>query len=178
MQYNKTNLAGCYVVEPRVFEDPRGFFLESYNHRVMQEAHPEMQEYRWVQDNHSQSARGTLRGMHMQAGAAGQTKLLRCVRGVIFDVAIDMNPSSSTYKQWFGIELSEYNRRMLLVPSWCAHGFLVLSEAADVLYKTDNYYSKEHEAGVRWDDPSVGIEWPGEVLNVNTRDSGWPLLPR
>jgi len=158
MHAEKTKLSGVLLLKPRVFRDARGFFLESWNKRVFDEVIGRVVPF--VQDNHSRSARGVLRGLHYQAEPMAQEKLITVMRGQIFDVAVDMRPDSSTYGQWVGAVLTDESREMLWIPAGFAHGFLVLSEFADVVYKTTNYYSPEHERCICWDDPSLAIDWP------------------
>ncbi|MGE3347345.1 MAG: dTDP-4-dehydrorhamnose 3,5-epimerase [Ramlibacter sp.] len=154
-----TRLPEVLIIEPRVFGDDRGFFMESWNERVFEQATGI--PARFVQDNHSRSARGVLRGMHYQI-VNPQGKLVRVVSGKVFDVAVDMRQSSPRLGQWVGVELSAANNRQLWVPPGFAHGFLVQSETADFLYKTTEYYAPEHERALRWNDPYVGVEWPLE----------------
>ena len=157
MQTIPTALAGVLILEPRVFGDARGFFMESFNRRVFEQltgAHAD-----FVQDNHSRSAKGVLRGLHYQIRQP-QGKLVRVVRGAVFDVAVDLRRSSPTFGRWVGAELTEDNHRQLWVPPGLAHGFVVLSDSADFLYKTTDYYAPEHERCIAWDDPAVGIAWP------------------
>lgn len=145
------------VLEPRVFGDARGFFLESYNQRVFREAAGI--DANFVQDNHSRSARNVLRGLHYQLKQP-QGKLVRVVAGEVFDVAVDLRRSSPRYGRWMGQRLSADNKRMLWIPPGFAHGFLALSEFAEVLYKTTDYYAPEHERCVLWNDPDIGVDWP------------------
>jgi dTDP-4-dehydrorhamnose 3,5-epimerase len=162
MQIESTHLPGVLVITPRVFQDPRGFFFESYNQGSFL-AHGI--DTVFVQDNHSRSVRGTLRGLHFQLPPAAQAKLVRVCRGLIWDVAVDIRAGSPTFGQWVGVELSADNFRQLYVPSGFAHGFCVLSDEAEVLYKSSYVYSPAHEQGIRWDDPEIGIVWPlGEPL--------------
>lgn len=155
-----TRLPGVLMIEPRVFGDARGFFLESWNQRVFDEALGE--PVRFVQDNHSRSARGVLRGLHYQL-ANPQGKLVRVVAGKVFDVAVDLRRDSPHLGQWTGVELSAENQRMLWVPPGFAHGFLVMSESADFLYKTTAYYAPADEKTLAWDDPAVAVAWPLEA---------------
>lgn len=157
MNVIQTALPGVLVLEPRVFGDARGFFFESHNDKRFKDAVGS--EIRFVQDNHSRSAKGVLRGMHYQIQQP-QGKLLRVVRGSIFDVAIDMRRSSPAFGKWVGVELTEENNRQMWVPPGFAHGFLVTSETADVLYKATDYYAPSHERCILWNDAEVGIEWP------------------
>src|SRR5690348_17104073 len=158
-----TAIPDVVIVEPRVFEDERGFFFESWNARALAAALGF--DVSFVQDNHSGSRRGVLRGMHYQI-VQPQGKLVRVVRGRVFDVAVDLRRSSTTFGRWVGVELGEDNHRQVFVPAGFAHGFLVLSDAADVLYKTTDYYAPQHERSLIWNDPDVGIDWPlaGEPL--------------
>jgi dTDP-4-dehydrorhamnose 3,5-epimerase len=161
------------LLEPDLHGDERGFFLESWRAETWAEAGIDNE---WVQDNHSRSRRGVLRGMHFAIGN-GQAKLVRCGRGAILDVLVDIRRGSPTWGEWEGVELSEDNHRQLYVPVGFAHGFLVTSEVADVLYKLDSYYDAQLERGIRWDDPEVGIEWPGGIdLILSERDQVAPLL--
>ena len=152
-----TALPEVLLLEPKVFGDDRGFFFESYNRRQFQEATG--LDVSFVQDNHSRSSRGVLRGLHYQLQHA-QGKLVRVVSGRVFDVAVDVRRSSPSFGQWVGIELSAENKRMLWIPRGFAHGFLVLSEFAEFLYKTTDYYSPVHERAIAWNDPEIGIDWP------------------
>jgi len=149
------------ILEPKVFGDARGFFFESFNQRVFNQATGMAVQF--VQDNHSRSARGVLRGLHYQIRQP-QGKLVRVVRGSVFDVTVDLRRSSPTFGRWVGVELSEDNHRQLWVPPGFAHGFLVTSESADFLYKTTDYYAPEHERCIAWDEPTIGIEWPIESM--------------
>lgn len=158
MKITPTALPEVLIVEPKVFGDARGFFTESWNEKVFNEAVGAAVGF--VQDNHSRSARGVLRGMHLQLGEHAQGKLVRCVAGAVFDVAVDMRRSSPNFGRWAGVELTAENHRQLWVPPGFAHGFLVLSETADFLYKTTAYYAPQAEGSLRWDDPAVGIQWP------------------
>jgi dTDP-4-dehydrorhamnose 3,5-epimerase len=163
MQIHETNLTEVKLLEPRVFADSRGFFLESYNQRTFAELGIHES---FVQDNHSRSERGVLRGLHYQL-IEPQGKLVRAVRGEIFDVAVDLRRSSSTFGQWTGHRLSEENKQMLWIPAGFGHGFLVLSTTAEVLYKATNFYAPQGERSILWSDPAIGIHWP---------DSGTPTL--
>jgi dTDP-4-dehydrorhamnose 3,5-epimerase len=158
MQITPTSLPGVLIIEPKVIGDARGFFFESYNRRRFAEATGEDVDF--VQDNQSRSARGVLRGLHYQLPPSAQAKLVRVGNGSIFDVAVDIRRGSPTFGRWTGVELSAANRKQLWIPAGFAHGFLTLSETADVLYKASGYYSPADEGSVAWDDPEVGIEWP------------------
>ena len=157
MKVIPTAIPDVLVLEPRVFGDARGFFLESFNQRAFAEATGLNPTF--VQDNHSRSARGVLRGLHFQVQQP-QGKLVRVVRGAVFDVAVDIRPESPTFGRWAGVELSEDNHRQLWIPPGLAHGFLVLSETADFLYKTTDYYAPTHERSIAWNDPTLAIDWP------------------
>ena len=171
-----TDLPGVLILEPKVFGDARGFFLESYNKRTFDEATGT--DLAFVQDNHSRSAKGVLRGMHLQTGGHAQGKLVRVASGRVFDVVGDVRRSSPTFGRWVGIELDAESQRQVWIPAGYAHGFLVLSERADFLYKTTTYYAPAHEISVRWDDPRMGIEWPdlGMPFSLAARDRDAKLL--
>jgi dTDP-4-dehydrorhamnose 3,5-epimerase len=158
MEVKTTALAGVLIVEPKVFADARGFFLESFNQRQFDAAIGAPVTF--VQDNHSRSARGVLRGLHMQVGAHAQGKLVRVTSGRIFDVAVDVRVGGPTYRRWFGLELDDVAHRQLWIPPGLAHGFLVMSKSADVQYKTTDYYTPAAEVGIRWNDPALAIAWP------------------
>lgn len=157
MNVTRTEIPDLLILEPRVFGDARGFFLESYNRNVFREAAGRDPDF--VQDNHSRSGRGVLRGLHYQIRQP-QGKLVRVVRGAVFDVAVDLRRSSRTFGRWVGTELSEDNQRQFWIPPGFAHGFLVLSENADFLYKTTDYYAPEYERCIAWNDPALDIAWP------------------
>jgi dTDP-4-dehydrorhamnose 3,5-epimerase len=157
MNVIQTTIPDLLVLEPKVFGDERGFFLESFNAAAFQKATGE--NVAFVQDNHSRSARSVLRGLHYQIRQP-QGKLVRVVRGAVFDVTVDIRKSSRTFARWFGIELSETNHRQLWVPPGFAHGFVVISDSADFLYKATDYYAPAHERCIVWNDPEIGIEWP------------------
>ena len=158
MQATRLSIPDVVLIEPKVFGDARGFFFESFNQRAFNAAMGT--DHAFVQDNHSRSARGVLRGLHFQVAPRAQGKLVRVTRGAVFDVAADIRPASPTFGPWVGVELSEDNQRQLWVPPGLAHGFLVLSESADFLYKTTDYYSPEHERCIAWDDAQLAIAWP------------------
>ena len=161
------------LVEPRVFPDARGFFLETYKFSDFQ-AHGITETF--VQDNHSRSLRGVLRGLHFQNPPAAQGKLVRAVRGVIFDVAVDIRPSSSTFGQWVGEILSDENHRLLYIPPGFAHGFLVLSDVADVSYKVTAEYAPHLDSGIIWNDPTIAIQWPIQTPLLSPKDAALPRL--
>ncbi|MCV0437856.1 MAG: dTDP-4-dehydrorhamnose 3,5-epimerase [Hydrogenophaga sp.] len=158
MKATPTTIPDVLIIEPKVFGDERGFFFESFNQKAFNEATG--LDVNFVQDNHSRSAKGVLRGLHYQMPPHEQGKLVRVVRGSVFDVAVDIRKNSSTFGHWVGAELSEDNHRQFWVPAGFAHGFLVLSESADFLYKTTAYYAPQHERCIAWNDPDIGIEWP------------------
>jgi dTDP-4-dehydrorhamnose 3,5-epimerase len=169
----QTKLDGPVLIEPAVFGDARGFFLETYRRNHYVELGIDVD---FVQDNHSRSRQGVVRGIHFQL-PPGQAKLVRCARGAIFDVVVDLRRGSPTFGQWEGYELSDENHRQMYVPIGFGHGFCVLSEVADVIYKVSGYYDAEIERGIAYDDPDVGIEWPSEVeLIVSERDATAPRL--
>lgn len=172
MNFIKTELEGVLVIEPDVHRDSRGFFLESWQERKYREAGIPGP---FVQDNHSRSMRGTLRGLHAQR-TRPQGKLVRAVRGAIFDVAVDIRPGSRTFGRWVSATLSEDNFRQIFVPKGFAHGFCVLSETAEIEYKCTELYDRADEIGVRWDDPEIGIDWPlGDPL-LSPKDAALPSL--
>lgn len=170
MKVIQTALPEVLILEPKVFGDARGFFMESFNARTFREATGLDVEF--VQDNQSRSSAGVLRGVHYQ-NPNPQGKLVRVTQGAVFDVAVDLRRSSPNFGKWVGVELSGENHHQLWVPEGFGHGFLVLSETADFLYKTTDYYAPEHEHCVRWDDPSIGIEWPlaGLTPNISAKDA-------
>lgn len=176
MKVNPTSIEGVLILEPKPIGDARGFFYESFNQRVFDQAvgHP----VAFVQDNHSRSEKGVLRGLHFQRAPHEQGKLVRVVRGSVFDVAVDIRRGSPTYGRWVGVELSEDNHRQLWIPGGLAHGFLVTSSSADFLYKTTNYYSPSAEGSLRWDDPAIAIDWPLATAQpiLSAKDAAAPLL--
>jgi len=169
MKFLETPISGVIVIEPKVFGDPRGFFMETWQELKFREAGIDQ---RFVQDNHSRSTQWTLRGMHLQVEHT-QGKLVRVTSGAVFDAVVDLRRSSPTYRHWWGVELSAANHRMLWVPPGLAHGMLVTSESADFLYKCTGVYSPAHERTLAWDDPEVGIAWPlphGVMPNLSAKD--------
>ena len=170
-----TAIPDVFIIEPRVFGDARGFFFESYNQNAFRQATGV--DASFVQDNHSRSAQGVLRGLHYQIEQP-QGKLVRVVRGAVFDVAVDIRKTSATYGQWVGVELSDANQRQLWVPPGFAHGFLTLSDTADFLYKTTNYYAPVHERCIAWNDPTLAIDWPlqGQAPLISGKDQSGVLL--
>lgn len=174
MKITKTKLEGVVIIEPDVFGDNRGFFMESWSQKKMEEAGL---FYNFVQDNHSRSsAKGTLRGIHFQKGDKAQAKLVRCVRGAVLDVAVDLRHDSPTYKQWIAVELSEENFKQLLIPRGFGHGFVTLTDDVEFLYKADNYYAPEADGGIRWNDPKIGVEWGIENPILSEKDKKNPYL--
>lgn len=170
----ETKLKGVYIFEPRVFGDYRGYFFESWNERVLHELGIDIN---FVQDNQSFSAeQGTLRGIHFQTGEWAQAKLVRCVRGAVLDVAVDLREDSSTYLQWISVELSADNKRQLLIPRGFGHGFVTLTSDVEFLYKADNYYHVEAEGGYRWNDPTIGVEWGIENPILSDKDKQLPFI--
>ena len=174
MERIDTTLPGVCLVKPEVFEDRRGFFMESYNQRDLATLGIDRQ---WVQDNHSRSTRGVLRGLHFQLRQS-QAKLVRATRGRVFDVVVDVRRGSPHFGRWTGAELSEENKLMLFAPEGFAHGFVVLSEIAEFQYKCSDWYAPEHEYAVAWNDPDIGISWPLGNLEplLSTKDSQAPRL--
>jgi len=170
MKVMPTAIPEVLILEPKVFGDERGFFMESFNQKVFDEAVGYHVDF--VQDNHSRSSRGVLRGLHYQIQQP-QGKLVRVATGTVFDVAVDIRRSSPTFGKWVGVELSAENHRQLWVPAGFAHGFLVLSEFADFLYKASDYYSPTHERGIRWNDSAVSVDWPecDSELVISSKDS-------
>ena len=174
MKITKTKLEGVVIIEPEVFGDNRGFFMESWNKKKMAEAGL---DYDFVQDNHSKSTvKGTLRGIHFQKGDKAQAKLVRCVKGAVLDVAVDLRRNSPTFKQWVSVELSEENKKQLLIPRGFGHGFVTLTDDVEFLYKADNYYAPEADAGVRWNDPEIDVEWGVENPILSEKDRKNPFL--
>ena len=170
MKVEKGPLEGLLIIEPEVFEDSRGFFFESFNADRFKEHGIDLE---WTQDNHVRSCRNTVRGLHFQRGR-GQDKLIRCVRGRVWDVAVDIRPDSPTLGQWFGIELTEENMKMFLAPVGFAHGYAVLSDVAECLYKCSKVYDGKLEDGFRWNDPDVGVQWPVTDPILSERDLSSP----
>lgn len=158
MNVTTTAVPGLLILSPKVFGDSRGFFVESYNQQNFLQATG--LDVSFVQDNHSRSSKGVLRGLHYQLPPHAQGKLVRCVRGAVFDVAVDIRQSSPTFGQWVGVELTEDNHRQFWIPPGFAHGFQTLTDTADFLYKTTAYYAPSHDRGIAWNDPAIGIEWP------------------
>ncbi len=174
MQIDQTTLTDVLILTPRRFGDARGWFAETWNAARMAEAGLDLP---WVQDNHSFSAaKGTLRGLHFQSPPRAQDKLVRCSRGAILDVAVDIRTGSPNYAQWVGVELSAENGRQLLVPKGFLHGFVTLTDDAEVQYKCTDLYSPENDGAVRWDDPAIGIDWGTTAPILSDKDAKAPLL--
>ena len=171
--FKKLAIPEVLLIAPRVWTDNRGFFMETYKRSEFAAAG--IGEV-FVQENHSRSLRGVLRGLHFQQPPQAQSKIIRVISGKIFDVAVDLRPGAAT--RWVGAELSAESKTLMYIPDWCAHGFCVLSEHADVVYHTSTEYSPEHESGIMWNDPAVAIEWPIADPIVSDRDKQWPLLAR
>jgi dTDP-4-dehydrorhamnose 3,5-epimerase len=175
MGFETTPIKDLLIYTPRVFRDERGYFFESYNEETFKQ---EGITTRFVQDNQSFSRKGVLRGLHFQRPPFPQAKLVRVIKGAIWDVAVDLRTTSPTYKQWFGIELSDNNFKQLYIPRGFAHGFVVLSDEAIVAYKTDNFYHPEADGGIRYNDPAIGINWPFPIdeNNLSPKDKNLPFL--
>lgn len=173
MKVETTRLPGVMIIEPRVFGDERGFFVETWQQQRYRDEAGITEPF--VQENHSRSVKGVLRGLHLQK-TRPQGKLVEVYRGEVFDVAADINPASATFKQWVGVILSDTHRRQLYVPPGYAHGFVVLSEIADFNYKCTDYYHPEDEAGIIWNDPDLAIDWPLPGVQVSEKDARLPRL--
>lgn len=176
MNITRTAIDGVLVLEPKVFGDDRGFFMESFNQKAFDDAVG--RSVTFVQDNHSRSVKGVLRGLHFQQGEHAQGKLVRATQGSVFDVAVDIRPGSATFGKWVGVELSGSNHRQLWLPPGMAHGFLVTSDSADFLYKATQYYAPQSEGCIRWNDPEIGIEWPldGIEPSLSAKDANGASL--
>lgn len=174
MIFTKTKIDGVVILEPQVFGDHRGFFMESWSKQKMDDAGL---HYEFVQDNHSSSTvKGTLRGIHFQKGKWCQAKLVRCTRGSVLDVAVDLRKASPTYKQWVAVELSEENKKQLFIPRGFGHGFATLTDDVEFMYKADNYYAPEADGGIRWNDPVIGIDWGIANPILSAKDEKNPFL--
>lgn len=175
MNFLETKLEGVFIIEPEVHGDHRGWFMESHNDKEFKNAGLELN---FIQDNQSFSvAKGTLRGLHFQMEPKAQTKLVRCTKGIIFDVAVDIRKGSPTFGEWFGIELSEENKKQLLIPKGFAHGFMTITDNVEVQYKVDELYSPKNDRGIIWNDPDIGIEWPVDIKPIlSNKDEKAPLL--
>lgn len=176
MNFIPTNLDGCFVFEPKIFHDDRGYFMESFNEKTFEKGIG--QKVHFIQDNQSYSSKGVLRGLHYQTGEHAQAKLVRVLQGEVLDIAVDIRPESPTYGQSFSILLSAENQKQLFIPRGFAHGFLVTSETATFFYKCDNFYNKESESGVIYNDPTLNIDWnfPDSELIVSEKDLILPTL--
>ena len=172
-KFRRLAVKDVLLLEPDIFRDERGFFMETFRRLDFDR---EGIEFSPVQENHSKSKEGVLRGLHYQANPFAQGKLVRVIRGKVFDVAVDMRKGSDTFAKWVGVELSEQDRLMLLIPRGFAHGFVALEEDTEVTYLADNDYSKPHERGVVWDDPRIGIKWPVVQPVLSEKDMHWPTL--
>ena len=174
MRIIATEIKDLFLVEPDVHGDHRGYFMETWSEKAFREAGL---EYTFVQDNQSYSTvKGTLRGIHFQRGDKSQAKLVRCNRGAVLDVAVDLRPESPTYGKWVGVELSGENKRMLLIPRRFGHGFVTLTDEVEFLYKTDNPYAPEADGGIRWNDPELGVDWGVEEPVLSEKDRHTPFL--
>lgn len=176
MEYIKTAIDGVWILEPKVFGDHRGYFFEVWKQQDF-DAHIG-HHVEFVQDNESKSTRGVLRGLHYQKGEFSQAKLVRVIQGRVLDVAVDIRRESPTFGKYVSVELSDENKRQLFIPRGFAHGFLVLSDTGVFTYKVDNIYAPQAEAGIRWDDPDIGIDWPTEGMNIllSDKDTKQPWL--
>lgn len=172
-EFKRLEIPDVILIKPRVFEDERGFFMETYKKSDFDKAGIKGE---FVQDNHSKSKYGVLRGLHFQREPYAQAKIVRCIRGVIYDVAVDLRRNSPTFRKWVGVILSEHNKYQLYIPRGFAHGFLVLSDEAEVVYKVDNIYAPDYEGGIIWNDPDVNIQWPIDEPIVSKKDGRWPTL--
>ncbi len=172
MEIEPTKLVGVWMVTPKVFHDTRGYFMETFQRKRFEAAGLRGD---FVQDNHSYSTRNTLRGLHFQ-NPQGQTKLVQVIQGEIYDVAVDIRKDSPTFGEWFGLRLSSTNHRQLYITEGFAHGFCVISETAHVVYKCTEYYAPEHEKGILWSDPNIGIDWKIENPQLSEKDNGHPRL--
>ena len=177
MQIISTEIEGLKIIKPKIWKDDRGYFFESYNANAWAEHMPSIH---FVQDNQAKSSRGVLRGLHYQTGDAAQAKLVRVIHGEVLDVAVDLRNNSDTYGKWFSIRLSAANHRQLFVPRGFAHGYLTLSQTAIFVYKCDNFYSKKDEQGIRYDDPTLNIDWEYNLNNVivSEKDLQLPYFDR
>ena len=172
MEFKETKVNGVYLIEPKVYADQRGYFMEAFK---QSEFYEHVGRVDFIQDNESKSSKGVLRGLHYQKGAFSQSKLVRVIVGTVVDVAVDIRRSSPTFGQYVMVELSAENKRQLFIPRGMAHGFLVLSNEAVFTYKVDNPYSPQSEAGIRWNDPALNIQWPVEGLDVLTSEKDFKL---
>ena len=168
MKVTPLSIPDVLLIEPQVFGDDRGFFYESFNQNKFEEAMGK--KINFVQDNHSKSIKGVLRGLHYQLSPKAQGKLVRVIQGEVFDVAVDLRQSSATFGKWVGEIISADNKKQLWIPEGFAHGFLTLSDTAEFLYKTTDFYSKDHECAIRWDDETIGIDWPVKKVSLSSKD--------
>ena len=174
MKVVATEIEDLFIIEPQVFGDSRGWFMESWSQKKMEEAGL---FYNFVQDNHSFSAlKGTLRGLHFQKGSSSQAKLVRCVKGAVFDVAVDLRKNSKTYKKWVGCILSEENKKQFLIPRGFAHGFLTLTDNVEFVYKADNYYDPQADRNIIWNDEEINVDWGIENPILSEKDKKAPKL--
>lgn len=174
MKVVSTDIEDLFIIEPQVFGDSRGWFMESWSQKKMEEAGL---FYNFVQDNHSFSAiKGTLRGLHFQKGSSSQAKLVRCVKGAVFDVAVDLRKNSKTYKKWVGCILSEENKKQFLIPRGFAHGFLTLTDNVEFVYKADNYYDPQADRNIIWNDEEINVDWGIENPILSEKDKKAPKL--
>ena len=174
MKIVKKVLTDAIILKPRVFKDDRGYFYESFNERVFESLAGMTTNF--IQDNQSSSSRGTLRGLHFQTGSAAQAKLVRVIKGTVYDVAVDLRPDSPTFKQWHGVELSEENDLQFFIPRGFAHAFVALEDNTIFQYKVDNYYSSENDGGIIWNDEELSITWPELKLELSEKDKNLPRL--
>ncbi|OKP01933.1 dTDP-4-dehydrorhamnose 3,5-epimerase [Xenorhabdus eapokensis] len=175
MNVIKTAIPDVLIFEPKIFGDERGFFFESFNQKIFEEAVG--RSVTFVQDNHSKSSKGVLRGLHYQLAPYAQGKLVRCIAGEVFDVAVDIRKNSSTFGQWVGVHLSADNKRHFWIPEGFAHGFLTLTNTAEFLYKTTNYYAPQYESSIMWNDEKLAIEWPLEITpQFSAKDQAAPAF--
>ena len=172
-EFERLEIPDVILIKPKVFGDERGFFMETYKRPDFESAGIKGE---FVQDNHSRSRYGVLRGLHFQREPYAQAKIVRVVRGVIYDVAVDLRKDSPTFGKWVGVILSEFNKWQLYVPRGFAHGFVVLSDVADVVYKVDNVYAPDYEGGIIWNDPDLNIDWPLDEPIISEKDRKWPKL--
>jgi dTDP-4-dehydrorhamnose 3,5-epimerase len=174
-EFEKTEIEGVIVIKPKILGDERGFFLETYKKDDFEKVGIKGV---FIQDNHSKSKKGVVRGIHLQEGKSSQAKIVRCIKGTLWDVAVDLRKDSKTFGKYFGIELSEENKYMLYVPRGCGHGFAALTEGVEMEYKNDNLYCFESESGVKWDDEEINIDWPIKDPIISEKDKGLPSLKK
>lgn len=172
-KFEKMAIPDVILIKPKVFEDERGFFMETYKKGDFEKAGIKGE---FIQDNHSKSRYGVLRGLHFQKEPYAQAKIVRCIRGIIYDVAVDIRKKSPYFGKYVGIILSEFNKWQLYIPRGFAHGFVALSDEAEVAYKVDNIYAPDHESGIIWNDPDIGIKWPIDNPIISKKDQKWPTL--